>query len=210
MTRGPSRLAESLIALLIPPACREEILGDLYECYRSPARYFLSAIRILPFVIASRIRRTAGIQAVLMEAVSLYAGFLGAALMAKAPADAGLLAIPAAVAILVIRVEDAYARPGGRSAYALSRGPAMGLALSLWVTWAWLPHKVALLGFALGLIVSSGVRVLFAPAPGQLRGIRVPFAWLKSEPGEPFTGKRLTGLVLCVVVVVFFALLTRR
>ena len=38
MKRGPSKLAEAIVAFLLPRSCREEVLGDLYERYKSPLR----------------------------------------------------------------------------------------------------------------------------------------------------------------------------
>lgn len=207
---GPSRLAESIVAFVVPPACREEILGDLYERYQSPASYFVHAIRVVPFVILSRIRRTSSIQMTLMEAVSTYAGFLGASIMTNAGTDPGMLAIPAMISIATTRVEDAYAKPGQRSAYALSRGPAIGLALAIAAMWLRLPHNLLLIGSGLALTVVTGVRVLFAPAPGQLRGIHAPASWLKPEPVEPLARTYYAGIALCLLIAVVLKLLTRR
>ena len=37
MRLRPSKTAEAIVALFLPPACREEVLGDLHERYRSSA-----------------------------------------------------------------------------------------------------------------------------------------------------------------------------
>ena len=79
MHHGPSKAAEAIVALLVPPACREEVLGDLHERYISSGQYGLDAVRTIPLVIISRIRRTADPQVLLMQAFALYASFLGAA-----------------------------------------------------------------------------------------------------------------------------------
>src|SRR6185503_7620798 len=55
---GPSRIAEAVVAILLPPASREEVLGDLYERFRSPSRYAVDALITVPMVVISRIRRT--------------------------------------------------------------------------------------------------------------------------------------------------------
>ena len=34
MRSGPSKAAEAIVALLLPPACREEVLGDLVAWLR--------------------------------------------------------------------------------------------------------------------------------------------------------------------------------
>ena len=54
----PPALIESAVGLIVPPAAREHVLGDLAERYASPGLYVLEAARYLPFVFASQIRRT--------------------------------------------------------------------------------------------------------------------------------------------------------
>ena len=75
MNPGPSKAAEAIVAVFLPPACREEVLGDLHERYRSPRQYGLEALRTVPLVILSRIRRTADPQVILMQAFALYVSF---------------------------------------------------------------------------------------------------------------------------------------
>jgi hypothetical protein len=79
MGSGPSKTAEAIVGTLIPPVCREEVLGDLHERYISPRKYVLEALRTIPLVIVSRIRRTADPQVLLMQAFAWYVSFLGAA-----------------------------------------------------------------------------------------------------------------------------------
>src|SRR5262245_27951784 len=76
---GPSRAAEGMVAILVPPACREEVLGDLHERYRSPGQYCCEALCTVPFVILSRIRRTTDPPVLLMQALGLSVCFLGSA-----------------------------------------------------------------------------------------------------------------------------------
>src|SRR5437016_2809889 len=45
MCSGPSKAAEAIVAVFVPPACREEVLGDLHERYSSPRQYALDALR---------------------------------------------------------------------------------------------------------------------------------------------------------------------
>src|SRR5689334_16160478 len=117
MRPHPSKTAEAAVAVFVPPACRAEVVGDLYERYRSPGQYGMDAVRTIPLVILSRIRRTADSQVVVMQALALYASFLGAAWLkdrAFLSGDWGLfrLAIPAGMAMLGLILEDAYAKPG--------------------------------------------------------------------------------------------------
>src|SRR5215475_10783278 len=136
MNSGPSKTAEAIVAVFVPPACREEVLGDLHERYRSPGHYVLDAVRTVPLVIMSRIRRTADPLLLLMQAFAWYGSFWGAAwLNDKAfpgkPQGLLLLAIPAGLAMLGLILEDAYATPGRRSHLSLVRGPVLGLGLAL-------------------------------------------------------------------------------
>lgn len=68
MRSAPSRVIEKILPLLIPPACREEVLGDLYEGCDTAAQYVREVLRIAPMVLFSRIRRTADSQVLLMLA----------------------------------------------------------------------------------------------------------------------------------------------
>jgi hypothetical protein len=79
MNSGLSKTAEAIVAGFVPPASREEVLGDLHERYRSPRQYGVDALCTVPLVILSRIRRTADPQMLLIQAFALYVSFLGAA-----------------------------------------------------------------------------------------------------------------------------------
>jgi len=197
MDSGPSKQVEAFVALLVPPACREEVLGDLYERYRSRRQYVLDALRVAPRVILSRMRRTADPQLLLIQAFALYVSFLGAAWFQQAallqePWGLLRLAIPAVVALLGLMLEDAYATPGTRSPLRLVRGPVLGLALALVsqsVLWSGNPSLVVPLwilfyGCALSLLLSSAVGMWLRPPNDQLQGANAPVAWLK-EVEEP-------------------------
>src|SRR5215831_4535869 len=197
MKAGPSRAAEALVAILTPPACREEVLGDLYERYRSPRQYGLEAMRTIPLVIISRIRRTADPQVLLMQAFVLYLSFLGAAwsidrTLLQEQWGLMRLAIPAATTILGIVLEDAYAKPGRRSALKLVRRPVIGVGLALLSQGVLstgnlnlaLPRWIALYGCAMSLLLSSAVRLLFPPVTDQLQGANAPALWLKQAGGS--------------------------
>ena len=60
MHSAPPKAVEKIVGLLIPPASREEVLGDLFERYTSSGQYILEALLVVPMVIASRIRRNTG------------------------------------------------------------------------------------------------------------------------------------------------------
>ena len=224
MSSGPSKIAEATVAVFVPPACREEVLGDLHQRYRSPGQYALDATRTVPLVIMSRIRRTANRQVLLMQAFALYESFLAAAWFedrAFLSEQWGLprLAIPAAMALLGSILEDTYARPGRRSGLQLARGPVFGvifaiasqgllrignpdLALPIWVTYY---------GCAFSLVLSSAVRMLFPPPADRLQGINVPADWLKPSSTSSSAGTgtggvprtRLLTLLLVVLLLVY-------
>jgi hypothetical protein len=226
MRAGPSRIAEAIVAVFVPPACREEVLGDLYERYRSAGQYGLDAARTIPLVILSRIRRTADPPVLLMQALTLYASFLAAAWLedrAFLTKQWGLMriAFPAAAAILGLLLEDAYARPGWRSPLKLVRGPMLGLGLALASQVMLrigspdlaLPVLIACYGCALSLLLSSAVRMMFPPASDQLQGVNVPADWLKrsGSHGNAESGTRfLIGVTAVATVVMIGAWMLDR
>lgn len=136
MSARPPRAIQAIAALFIPCACREEVLGDFEERCTSPLQYCRDAIVTVPLVILSRIRRTANPQLLLMHAFVLYLSFYGAAWF-KTPEllyeswGPVRLAIPGAVTLLALVLEDAYAKPGHRSPLRLVRGPLLGFAWTI-------------------------------------------------------------------------------
>ena len=205
MESAPSTAAETIVAILVPPACREEVVGDLHERYRSPGQYAFDALLTVPLVILSRVRRTADPQVVLIQAFALYASFLCSAwvqIAALLQAQWGLLrlAIPAGITLLVVMLEDAYASPARRSPLSLVRGPVLGLAFALasqGLFWSGnpelaLPRWILLYGSAMSLLLSCAVRMLFPPATQQLHGANAPADWLKQAGGR--SGQNLNSL----------------
>ena len=79
MEPAPPKTTEAIVAWLVPPACREHVVGDLHERYTSRGQYIAEAVCTIPLVVASRIRRTTDPQVLLMEAFALYLSFLGVA-----------------------------------------------------------------------------------------------------------------------------------
>ena len=70
-TRSPEMI-EKLVRVLVPPASREHVLGDLQERYQSPRQYLADALKALPFIIASRLRRTTHPLGLLLVGAFLY------------------------------------------------------------------------------------------------------------------------------------------
>jgi hypothetical protein len=205
---GPSKAAEAMVALLIPPARREEILGDLHERYRAPGQYGLDAVCTIPLVIISRIRRTADAQVLLIQAFALYVSFLSAAWwLSRAflgePWGLLRLAVPAAMGIFGLIMEDAYASRAPRSPLKLIRGPVVGIALALVSQGVFrsgdpdlaVPRWIVFYGCAMSLLLCSAIRLLFPPAGGQVQAANTPAFWLK-QPGGAEGSAKGTTLVL--------------
>jgi hypothetical protein len=216
MAFGPSRSAEAIVAILVPPACREEVLGDLHERYRSPLRYFFDALSTVPLVILSRVRRTADPQLLVMQAFALYLSFLTAARFQDGPllqSRWGLLrlAIPGGIALLGLVLEDAYATPGKQSALRFVRGPLIGLGLALFsqgMFWARnpaisLPRWVLLYGCGMSLLLSSAIRLLFPPLTQRLQGVNAPAYWLKHAGGG--VSERALGIIQALIIAAIVA-----
>jgi hypothetical protein len=220
MHSGPSKAAEAIVAVFVPPACREEVLGDLYERYRSSGQYSLDALCTVPLVIISRMRRTADPQVLLMQAFALYVSYLGAAWFKDAALlweQWGLLrlAIPAGMALLGLILEDTYATAGRRSWLSLVRGPVIGLGLALvsqGVFWAGngdlaVPRWILFYGCAASLLLTSGVRMLFPPGTDQLQGANAPALWLKQAGGSAGNAEGILVVVKSVAAIVAVAII---
>jgi hypothetical protein len=111
METRPPEVMERIVGWLVPPVCREYVLGDLSERYVSPRQYLLDALRTLPFVVASRVRRTSNpILSIIIGALLLMPG---TALFWESPPENWLVAIvPAIVGSLLLTLRDAYRTPG--------------------------------------------------------------------------------------------------
>ncbi len=183
MPACPPKAAQAIAAVLIPCACREEVLGDLQQRCTSPMQYCRDAFLTVPLVILSRIRRTADPPLLLMHAFVLYLSFYAVAWFqayALLYESWGLVrvAIPGAVTLLALVLEDAYAKPGRRSPLRMVRGPLLGLAWTLLLQaalWAGhsslaLPLWIVVYGGALGLLLTSALRLLFSPPSTSPQG----------------------------------------
>lgn len=101
---APPQWLEKFVLALIPPIAREAVAGDLCETYESPRQYAVEALRTVPLVVFSQMRRNLNLPVLLLQ-VSLVYFCLGEA---------------AAFALLpVLMLRDAYqaaARPCPRRA----------------------------------------------------------------------------------------------
>jgi hypothetical protein len=217
----PSKAAEAIVAFLIPPACRESVLGDLYERYASPRQYLMDVVCTVPLVIMSRIRRTMDLRMVLMEASVLYLAFLAAArymdMDAGFPADPrGMfrLAIPPAAALVALILGDAYADPRKPSALQPIRGTALAVGfaffsqalLSVGNRELSLPLWIMLSGGGVGLLLVSALRMLF-PVADEPRPANGPALWQEpaAEPLKP--GLVTRGVVACMGLLILGTIL---
>jgi hypothetical protein len=194
MQSAPREWMEAVVGFLIPPACREEVLGDLHERYTGPRRYIADAVRTVPLVIASRIRRTADPQVLLMEAFALYISFLAAAWRFEGLpflyTQRGFLrlAIPAAVALVALILADAYANPRKRAGLTPILEAALGVALAflsqsaLWFVDRELlvPRGVMISAGGMSVLLVSTLRMLFPSAANRPRG-----AMPNAPPNDP-------------------------
>ncbi|HEX3745665.1 MAG TPA: hypothetical protein VHW09_17105 [Bryobacteraceae bacterium] len=220
MPSGPARFAEAIVGFFVPPACREEVVGDLHERYRSPLQYVIEALFTVPLVIVSRIRRTADVQIVAMQGCALYMSFLGAAWLGggavfREPWSILRLALPGAMVLAGVILDDAYARPGVRLALQLARGPFIGNAIALAcqaMLWGGhsavaIPPPIAFSGCAMSLLFSSGIRLLFPPLREQPLGATAPAFWLKRGAVADENSRGLLTFVKVFAVVLALAAL---
>jgi hypothetical protein len=111
--------------------------------------------------------------------------------------------------ILGLLLDDAYARPHARSALRLARAPVTGLVLALASQEILrgnssdlvLPHRMALYGCAMSLLVCSAVRMWFPPPADRLQSEDAPAGWLK-QPGESPAGSPADIRVLKAIFVI--------
>jgi hypothetical protein len=205
---------ERIVGFFIPPACRQEVLGDLHERYQSTTRYAGDALTTVPLVILSRIRRTTDPVVFLMEAIVLYSSYLAAAFFLDKSllTDAlgfSRLGLPIAISLLVLVLADAYADPKNRSPLKPMLGAALGAAFA-WLSQAVLvagnadfalPRWIMIAGSSAGLLLVSALRLLFAPATS------IPAHWQKQSLvsfriNRPDTA---VGIALVIAVILLIA-----
>ena len=100
----PPESLEKLVRWLVPAACREHVVGDLNERYRSPGKYLVDTLCVLPFVIANQVRRSSSLPRIVVRAFVLwYGAFLGM------KQESWLVAtLPTVLATVALILRDAY------------------------------------------------------------------------------------------------------
>lgn len=207
MESGPSKIAETLVYWLLPPACREEILGDMRERNQSSAQYLIEAVFTVPSAVYSRILRTTDAVLASMEAVSAYTAFVMSAwwldreLLFREYGYARL-AIPAAIFMTAIVLADAYSDPKKRWPLKQLLGPTLGFALTYIIELnhaGALPVPVLSWGGAFSLLIVSTLRLQSPPASERPQAAKIPAFWQKLELPPP--SFNLNGaLLLCAVL----------
>jgi hypothetical protein len=216
MESGPPKIAEVLVYWLLPPACREEVIGDMRERNQSASQYLVEATHTIPSVIYSRIRRTTDAVVTLMAAVSMYTAFVASARW-LAPqlllSEYGFarLTIPPAISLVAIILADAYSNPKKRSLFKPLLGPVLGLALSYAVELNHslsIPATVLAWGGALSLLLVLTLRLIFPPVGERPQAINMPAFWQKLELQPPSFSLGsallpcaiLLAIILCLLV----------
>jgi hypothetical protein len=175
---------EAIVGFLIPPACREHVLGDLHERYSGRLQYALEAACTVPLVILSRIRRTTDPQVLLMEGFAIYGSFLVAAWWLQQvqflEQQEGFLrlVIPTAVMLLALMLRDAYAtgakgrplQPIFEAALGVSFGFLSQATLSIGNPDLTVPRWIMIYGALLSLLLVSTLRFSFPPDQNRPRG----------------------------------------
>jgi hypothetical protein len=116
------------------------------------------------------------------------------------------LAIPAAMAIAGLILDDTYANRGRRSALNLARGPVLGLVMALasqGLLWIGnpdlaLPRWITFYGCGMSLLLSSAFRMLFPPVSEQFLSATTPALWLKQAGGSRGRPKGIVSVLKVV------------
>jgi hypothetical protein len=207
MESCPSKIAETLVHWLLPPACREEVLGDMRERSQGTGQLLIETMHTVPSVIYSRVRRTTDAILALMEAVSLYTAFVMSAwwlnreLIFRENGFARLAA-PPVIFLATIILADVYGDPKKRSPLRAMFGPSLGFALSyaIELNRAWtLPIPVLAWGGALGALIISTLRVIYPPFSEAPQTAKIPAFWQKLELLPPSFSLK-AALVPCVIL----------
>ena len=133
MMPHPPELAETLVGWFLPPACREEVLGDLCEGYENVLQYAINAATVVPRVILSQIRRNTGAWIFFLTTCgvcySVAAGIVNLSLEGN-PGALLRLVIPAFPAVLILLICNGFAavEDRRRRAITLDIVAAMGVA----------------------------------------------------------------------------------
>jgi hypothetical protein len=198
---------EKLIGIFIPPACREEVFGDLRERNEGIQLFIYDALRTIPLVIVSRIRRTTDSVVLLMEAFCCYVSFLAVAMATERTLLAsreGLLrlGIPGAIALFVLVIADAYADPRKKSVLrpVLAVSLAFAGVFLVHVIYPLLPDLMLAVGSGMSMMLLLVMRMLFPPLADRPQQVQGPAFWQKQEIVAAGVLKAVAGIAAILLV----------
>lgn len=199
MEARPPALADAVVHALIPPACREAVLGDLWERYTSPAAFVFEALRALPFLVFSRIRRTTNAPMVALAFLMLFASFGGSPrlfLNAVVPALAVLAAFLLRDAYQDLSLSPARRALGDAVAVAVCAGATQAvLAVArpdlLLTRWGVLTGTLTCLALLAGRLAGPGAN----PRPSLAAGASLSLDELRGEMRQVERAARVTRRV---------------
>ncbi len=181
-------MIQKIVGIFIPPASREEVLGDLRERNDGVQLFIYDALRTIPFVIVSRVRRTTDSVVLLMEAFCCYVSFLAVAFVvqpAMISSREGLLrlAIPGAIALVVLVIADAYADPRKKSVLrpVLAVALAFAAVFLVHVIRPLLPGMMLAVGSGMSMMLLLAMRMLFPPMADRPQQVQGPAFWEKQD-----------------------------
>jgi hypothetical protein len=217
MPSCPPKILEDLAKILIPPACREEVLGDLYERYKSPSQYLADLLSTLPFLILGRIRRTTSVWLLLMDALIIYGTFLAVAwFLARGlvTTEGGLvrLAIPSGLTLVTLLIGDAFPVPRRRPASGWIRSLLIGLPLIALCDVVGLETAANLFGYFLSVVLVSLARVMFELHTGQPLGAGGPalLAGRESRPVSRTLRVTMTLIFLAITCLIWWEIVSKK
>ena len=218
MDSGPNKIVEAIVGRLIPPACREEILGDMRQRHQSSVSYLLEGAHTIPCIIYSRICRTTDALVAVAEGFSMLTAFVVAAgwLDPAAIVEQGGLvrfAIPPLIFLVAVILADAYADPKKRWPLRPLFGPLLGFTLayiaqSVMDNWA-LQSSLFAWGCAISVVLLSTLRLTFPPLPDRPQAANAPAFWQKLELSPSSIKLESVLLPGAILVVVILYLLQR-
>jgi hypothetical protein len=179
---------ERAVGIFIPPACREEVLGDLRERNDGVQLFLYDALRTVPFVILSRVQRTTDSVVLLMQAFCCYVSYLAAAWVFSPALTSRregllLLAIPCGIALVMLMLADAYADPRKKSVVrpVLAVGLAFVAVFAVHLAHPLLPQVVMAVGSGMSMLFLLVLRMLFPPLADRPQQAQGPAFWQKQE-----------------------------
>jgi hypothetical protein len=187
----PPEIVEDAVGWLLPPACREEVLGDLCEQYVNAARYAVNMLTVAPRVIVSQIRRNTDARVFLATSCAICYSF------AAGSADSSLrdfplhadaltllrLAIPTVAALLILLVRNGYADSETRRLRAITLDVAVAMGVAAFTQFAlvgalhsdlmlarWCPSAGTVMGWLFAILL----RAIFPPEMRLPAAMRIP------------------------------------